>query len=221
MLQKVLSVILACRTYPFQLWVRHIKQTFVSNLYSFSTCDHTFFNGPKTPTSNGCSRCVVWGGNVNTVTLCSFAFSTSCRVTCDWWPSRNSMTGPVWSMSSTAGRKSFWNHSKKLDASIHPDWDREYKVPLGPPLICLCWWYFPLYRMYGGNFSPIAEPQKRIVTNSLPLPPPVSWTAFSPFRASILREATLVHILVLLQFHSRLPLSLGDSWSRLYFENSF
>lgn len=36
----------------------------VSNLNCFNTCDHTCLSGPYTPTSKGCRRCTVWGGNV-------------------------------------------------------------------------------------------------------------------------------------------------------------
>ena len=47
-------------------------------------------------------------------------------------------------------------------------------VPGGPPCVWLAIKFFPLYITYGGSFSPIADPQARIVIYSLPLPPDVS-----------------------------------------------
>ena len=69
-------------------------------------------------------------------------------------------------------------------------------------------------------FFLIAEPQAKMVMNSLPLPPPVLWTVLSPVFANTLQDATAVQRPVSSQFHNLCLHSLGDSWSIPYFSNN-
>ena len=62
--------------------------------------------------------------------------------------------------------------------------------------------FFPC-REHGGSRVPSAQPQAKIVICSLPLPPMVSWTSFSPHFAKIFFEDTAVQNPLSSQFHNR------------------
>ncbi len=102
---------------------------------------HTCFMQLKKPTSSGCRRCVVCGGNLSMVMPFSVA---SCRTSYPMWdecPSNKSRTGRS---RGREGMKRLRSQSVNASVVIQPLCDTANRVPRGPPNV-----------MYARSLSPL------------------------------------------------------------------